>query len=253
MNIKFLQNINIHPDWNSFLSENIKGKIVEIENEIIKSDFTPDSKNVLRFLSVPLSNIKIVIIGQDPYPQPGVATGRAFEVGSLKSWSEPFNNISLKNILRAIYKAYSGEVIKYNQLKTKFDNEFPMLPPGKLFSSWEDQGVLLLNTYFTCQTGIPGSHKHIWEEFSFKLFEFINSYNSEIIWFLWGNHAKESAANLVLKNTIQIMHPMMCFDKPGRDTDFLYGSINCFEKSKNLINWTGYKINDTTPPSQLLF
>jgi len=93
-------------------------------------------------------------LGQDPYPQTGVATGRAFEVGTLKSWNQPFKNISLKNILRALYKAYSGQIIKFSQLKEKFDNEFSVLPPGKLFEHWEKQGVLLLNTSFPTTTTI---------------------------------------------------------------------------------------------------
>ncbi|MFW6310335.1 MAG: hypothetical protein ACOC1D_04465, partial [Prolixibacteraceae bacterium] len=98
MNSLFLQKIEVHQTWEKFLSREIKELICQTEKEITKQNFTPPADKVLRFLEVPLDQIKVIILGQDPYPQPGVATGRAFEVGTLKSWNEPFKNISLKNI-----------------------------------------------------------------------------------------------------------------------------------------------------------
>ncbi len=236
----FLKELEIHPDWLSFLTEENRALIAKIESEVTKNGFTPPADRVLRFLAFPLSSARIIILGQDPYPQPGVATGRAFEVGKLKSWGQPFKNISLKNILRALYKAYTGQVIKYSQLKEKLDNEFPVLPPGKLFSHWENQGVLLLNTSFTCAPGIPGSHRKNWESFILKLLEFINKNAGSATWFLWGNHAREATAHLDLPKSIFTLHPMMCHHKPERENDFLYGRINCFEPFAGEIDWTGY-------------
>lgn len=253
MNLLFLKDLQIHPDWEDFLSKDIKRLLIEIEKETKKSDYTPTTEKVLRFLTAPLGSVKIIILGQDPYPQKGVATGRSFEVGTLRSWNEPFSNISLKNILRTIYKAYTGQIIKYSELKTKFDNEFPVLPPNKLFANWEQQGVLLLNTYFTCEIGQPGSHKSVWEDFSSQLFKFVNGHYPNIIWFLWGAHAIESTANIDTINSVISMHPMMCFSKPGRDTDFLYGETNCFKDTVHLVKWTGYEQNEYHRPSQTLF
>ena len=183
----FLKELEIHPDWFPFLTMENRKLIESIETEVIKSGFTPSAEKVLRFFNVPLISAKITILGQDPYPQPGVATGRAFEVGNLQSWTQSFQNSSLKNILRAIYKAYTGEVILYNQLKTLFYTEFPVLPPGKLFEHWENQGVLLLNTSFTCVPGKPGSHKKLWEEFSGRLVNFISENVPYVTWFIWGD------------------------------------------------------------------
>jgi len=249
----FLKTLKIHADWEDFLTMEVRQIIFGIEKEILPENFTPRAEKVLRFLTLPLSRARIVIVGQDPYPQPGVATGRAFEVGSLKSWNEPFSNISLKNILRAVYKAYSGQVVKFNDLRTKFDNEFPVLPPNRLFEHWEGQGVFLLNTSFTCSEGQPGSHKKIWEEFSRLLFSFIGEKNKDIVWFLWGAHAVEAASHLFAVKTIILQHPMMCFDKPGKDDDFLYGKINCFEAFKNEIDWTGFSFKNEFRPSKTLF
>ncbi len=235
-----LYNLNIHNDWFPFLEEGNLQLILDIEKEIKDAEFTPEAGLVLRFLSQPLKTVKIIILGQDPYPQPGVATGRAFEVGNLKSWNHPFKNISLKNILRALYKAYTGDIIKFNLLKEKLDNEFPVLPPGKLFSHWEKQGVLLLNTSFTCEPGKPGSHRYLWESFIKNLLLYINGQAPEATWFLWGNHAREAVKGINLKNRIEIMHPMMCHEGEGRETDFLYGKINCFEQFVGKIDWTGF-------------
>ncbi len=236
----FLKKQNIHSDWFAFLTNENRSLVFSIEAEVKKSGFTPPAEKVLRFLSFPLTSAKIIIIGQDPYPQPGVATGRAFEVGNLKSWNQPFKNISLKNILRTLYKAYTGEVVKFSLLKEKLDNEFPVLPPGKLFTHWEKQGVLLLNTSFTCEPGNPGSHQKNWAEFTSRLLVYIQQTAPEVIWFLWGNHAQQAATGLTIKSKIETMHPMMCYDTPGRDTDFLFGKVNCFEPFIDGIDWTGF-------------
>lgn len=249
----FLKELNIHPDWLPFLSDDIRKIVVRAELEVNKSEFTPAPEKVLRFLTLSLAAAKIVILGQDPYPQPGAATGRAFEVGTLKSWNQPFQNVSLKNILRALYKAYTGEVLVYKALKERIYTDFPILPPNKLFSHWEHQGVLLLNTSFTCQTGKPGSHKNLWDEFSGYLLRFIAEKSPDVTWFIWGNHAAEAVKELQLQNVITAMHPMMCYDLPNREKDFLYGENNCFKPFIAEIDWTGYSFNERKKHTKLLF
>ena len=249
----FLKEQNIHIDWFSFLTDENRSLIIKIENEVKKTCFPPPEGKVLRFLSFPLHSAKIIILGQDPYPQPGAATGRAFELGNLKSWNQPSKNISLKNILRALYKAHTGQVVKFSQLKERLDNEFPVLPPGKIFLHWEKQGVLLLNTSFTCEPGKPGSHQKLWAEFTFKLFEFIREQVPEATWFLWGNHAREATKKLDLPKSIKTMHPMMCHESPDRDSDFLYGKINCFERFIGEIDWTGFGLNKGVKSPAVLF
>ncbi len=250
---EFLKYISVHNDWKPFLTSEIRDLIKQIESEVLPKGITPPAEKVLRFLEFPLESAKVIILGQDPYPQPGAATGRAFEVGNLKSWNQPFKNISLKNILRALYKAYTGEVLKFSELKQKFDNEFPVLPPTKLFQHWEDEGVLLLNTSFTCTPEKPGSHRKYWEEFTDILLDYINQNATEATWFLWGNHAREATGNIYLEKTIFTMHPMMCYNLPERENDFLYGKKNCFEPFIGEIDWTGYDLKKGLQASEKLF
>ena len=253
MKSAFLKHLTIHSDWKPFLTREMEKSILEIERKLTSENYTPSAEKVLRFLEMPLLKAKVIILGQDPYPQPGAATGRAFEVGNLRSWNEPFKNISLKNILRVLYKSYTGKVVKYNDLKQKLDNEFPVLPPGKLFKHWEKQGVILLNTSFTCMPGKPGSHQKEWEEFTLLLLHFINMQVPEITWFLWGNHALNATQNLTLKKTIITQHPMMCYDGPGRENDFLFGKINGFGLLQNEIDWTGFNLKSGLKTTQTLF
>ncbi len=241
---KLLQNIHapVHESWRDFLSEEIVKELTEIENSTMnKLESTPPIPRVLHFLTNNLDSAKVVIIGQDPYPQAGVATGRAFEVGTLKSWDETFRNVSLKNIIRALYSAYNGEYLTYTLIKEKmkdnlFDSTFSILPPNKLFRSWEKQGVLLLNTSFTCEIGKPGSHSKKWNSFTSSLLSYVNDRNPDITWFLWGNHAKSITSHLVMKNMYASNHPMIC--KKG-DDDYLFGKVNMFDETKSLINWKG--------------
>jgi len=238
----FLSQLNkIDPDWEKFLTSDRIDLLNNIEKDIqnTQEEFTPPSQKVLRFLETSLREVKVIILGQDPYPQKGVATGRAFEVGTLHSWEDKFSNISLKNIVRAIYHAYNNKYLKYSEIKDELNNFFYIKPPDKLFSSWENQGVLLLNTSFTCEVGKPNSHEKLWFPFTQQVLRYIATDYPHIIWFLWGNNAKNVVREIPLKNSIESMHPMMCYNKPGRDNDFLFGKINAFNETKELINWLG--------------
>ncbi|RUT73508.1 uracil-DNA glycosylase [Ancylomarina longa] len=243
----FLSNINIHKSWNPFLSDKIIGLLLEIEKSIYPEKSTPPSNLVLRFLEMDLHSIPIIILGQDPYPQKGVATGRAFEVNGLNSWHDKFRNVSLKNILRSIYKASTGKELKYSEILTKLNEgdrlpmhgDFQVLPPNQLFRFWsEKENILLLNTAFTCEIGKPNSHTKIWSPFTHALLQFIAKNNQNMIWFLWGNNAQNIVKDMAIPNKMETAHPMMCYQ---RDNDILFGKLNPFQATMHLVNWTGRK------------
>lgn len=238
----FLNNLDsIHTSWNNFLSEQIISELKEIENKILSEGkvFTPTKEKVLRFLTQPLSEVKVIILGQDPYPQKGVATGRAFEVSTLQTWNDKFSNVSLKNIIRSIYFAYKNEYRKYSEIKADIGLYFQLANPQKLFVNWEKQGVLLLNTSFTCNVGESNSHEKYWRKFTCMLLEYIAKENQKAVWFLWGNNAKAIVNDIEIQNKFESMHPMMCYKKPDREDDFLFGKRNCFVETKEQINWLG--------------
>lgn len=244
----FLANLNIHHSWESFLTDQIRTLLIDIEKEI-KQDgqsITPPQQLVLRFLEMDISRIKVIILGQDPYPQQGVATGRAFEVNGLNSWKIPFRNVSLKNMLRAIYKAYHNKTHKYNEIvahinegdQLSISGDFMILPPNRLFEYWwKDQNVLLLNTSFTCSVGNPNSHTRIWAPFTRSVLEYICQTNQGITWFLWGNNAQKVVEGISINHKIETSHPMICYQ---REKDILFGNTNPFEATKEMIDWTGF-------------
>lgn len=128
---------------------------------------TPQKQDVLNFFTINPSQIKIVILGQDPYPTPGVANGFAFAVNSYAPIPK-----SLQNIFKEI-KEVQGKIITDRTLK-----------------HWINQGVLLLNTSLTTIINQPNSHQHLWKDFTTSVIKWLDQ-NYKVIWVLWGNEAKK--------------------------------------------------------------
>jgi uracil-DNA glycosylase len=235
-----------HPSWNNFLSEDIIVELSHIEALIDDSNYTPPTEQVLHFLTLDLTKTKVLILGQDPYPQEGAATGRAFEVGTLKDWNQPFRNVSLKNIMRLIHLTYENEYRSYKEIIALNNQNKTIPPPNQLFKDWEEQGVLLLNTAFTCVIGESASHSKLWRAFSLKLLQYIANKHPDIYWILWGNHAQQITSDLPLRKVTKSNHPMMCSQKSEKD--FLFGNINTFAATKHLVDWRGVSslINPTS-------
>lgn len=231
---------NYHSSWSEFLNEETINRLRDIESKI-GENINPEPENVLRFLNNDLNNIKVVILGQDPYPEKGRATGRSFEVGDLHNWNDKFRQVSLKNIIRLIHKNYNkkenyNEIKKFSAIQDEIKSgAFNLLPPNEIFKSWEKQGALMLNTYLSVEPGKPGSHIDIWEDFSVSLLRYISSKNKDISWFLWGKQAEEKSQHLLSGKKYISRHPMMCSEK--YEDDFL--KSNCFKDTMNIINWLG--------------
>lgn len=231
---------SIHSSWDKFLDENALNELAAVEKKI-GNNFTPPTGHILRFMVNDLNKLKIVILGQDPYPEKGVAMGRAFEVGGLNSWNAKFRQVSLKNIIRLIHKTYNN-IVDYDEIKS-FNNikeeiatgQFKILPSDEMFESWERQGVLLLNACLTCEVGKPGSHKDIWAGFTERLIDYIVEQRPDLNWFLWGKNANAYSGRIKAGCIHSCRHPMMC-SKQYED-DFL--KSDCFKKTADIINWLG--------------
>lgn len=147
----------------------------------------PDYKNIFNAYNVSLKDIKVVILGQDPYHNYGEAHGYSFSVenGTLTP--------SLKNIYKEMESDLGVEVFQDGNLEylTK-------------------QGVFLLNTILTVVHNKPLSHKNIgWEKFTDKTIEVINNINHPVCFILWGNEAikKKSMINNPIHLVITSPHP----------------------------------------------
>jgi len=132
----------------------------------------PPSDNVFNaFQSTPFDQVKVVILGQDPYHGPGQAHGLCFSVQAGVKPPPSLNNI-------------------FKELKN--DIEGFEMPTHGCLQSWAQQGVLLLNTVLTVEQGLAHSHKHLgWERFTDKVIEQLSLHGDGIIFLLWGAHAQK--------------------------------------------------------------
>ena len=231
-----------HPTWKAFLTPDIMSEIKKIESSITVP-FTPPSELVLRFLTFDLDRLKVCILGQDPYPQDGAATGRAFEDQRVPNWNKTGQNASLRNILKLLhkYQCNSKTVASLGRVRKDIETgTFNILGPDTLFEHWENQGVLMLNTAFTCKVGsreVSNSHALHWAGFTDKLLKFIDFKKPECCWFLWGKQA-QSFSRLLGHPDYHFMsdHPSLNSEKEGA---FFYE--NTFNKVRE-INWINSKV-----------
>lgn len=245
----FLKKYKIHSDYEEFFTIN---KVIKIENfikdmEIKNINYTPKKDKIFRALGSKINSRKVCILGKDPYFQEGVATGLAFEVDK-ESWDDPEVNTSLKNILKLIYKTYVGKLEDISTIRNEINNnKFSILSPNKLFESWNEQGVLLLNTALTTVVGKAGEHHVFWDKIIRELIQYISTKNNNIIYFLWGKDAEIFEKEIMSGDIIKHNHPAICGNL-SNEKDFLNGKS--FENTAHMINWTGYEQKAVEKPKK---
>lgn len=234
----FMNKYNIDESYRDFF--NIE-KVSNIQNFINNLNFeskeyTPSEEKIFRAFEMKVEDIKVCILGKDPYFQKGVATGLAFEVNK-DSWNDESINTSLKNILKLIYKTYTGEIKDINYIRKMIENnKFKILAPSLLFENWMKQGVLLLNSSLTTLVGSSGMHHKFWTPIIKELIEYISSKNNNITYLLWGNDAIIFEKNILNGNIVKHNHPAIV-GKLDNPNDFMNGKS--FENTKNIVNWKG--------------
>jgi uracil-DNA glycosylase len=182
--------------------------------------YPPDDMIFNAFKFTPFEEVKVVIIGQDPYHGEGQAHGLSFSVQRNVKKIPP----SLKNI--------------YKELKSDLGIE----PPSHgCLESWAKQGVLLLNNVLTVEKSKPGSHrKKGWEQFTDKVIDILDKEKEGLVFILWGNDAKKKAKSINKDKhyIIESAHP-----SPFSCKNF-YGSrpfskVNCklIKDNKLSIDW----------------
>ena len=184
--------IVIHESW-SPLFILMEDELKNISRQIGEArQYTPARENIFKVFERPLDSIKVILLGQDPYPQENVATGRAFEPANYENWNTTTQNTSIINILKELYIEHFGLPRTNIQIVRNaiLDRTFRILPPTRIFTHWELNGVLLLNTSLTCELESPNSHNIFWRCFTKKTIEYIAENNIEKHWLLFGDEAK---------------------------------------------------------------
>ncbi len=238
--MEFMEKYNIHEDYYDFFTVE---KVAAINSfikcmEIRKIEYIPKNEYIFKALRNSISSRKVCILSNEPYSQGEIATGLAFEVKNT-SWVNHEINISLKNILKLLYKTYTGKMEDIEKIRKEIcHNEFNILPPNELFKSWEKQGVLLLNSSLTAIEEKTGEHNKFWHPFTRDLMEYISTKNENIVYLLWGKDAEQFEKNILNGEIIKSNHPAKGGHSEG-EKDFLKGDF--FEKTKDIINWLGIK------------
>ena len=238
--MEFMEKYNIHEDYYDFFTVE---KVTAINSfikcmEIRKIEYIPKNEYIFKALRSSISSRKVCILSNEPYSQGEIATGLAFEVKNT-SWVNHEINISLKNILKLLYKTYAGKMEDIEKIRKEIShNEFNILPPNELFKSWEKQGVLLLNSSLTAIEEKTGEHNKFWHPFTRDLMEYISIKNKNIVYLLWGKDAEQFEKNILNGEIIKSNHPAKGGHSEG-EKDFLKGDF--FEKTKDIINWLGIK------------
>jgi len=219
-------NTNIDESWKNILQLEFKKDSFKSLTKFIKSEYQnhqcyPEAKNV--FAAFNLCNyleLKVVIIGQDPYHGKGQANVLCFSVSDGISHPP-----SLKNIIKEL-KSDIGHI--------ETDN-------GN-FSTWAKQGVLLLNATLTVRENDPGSHQNMgWEKLTDGVIEHISKYKDQIVFLLWGKFA-ESKLKLIDSSKHKIFvapHPSPLGAWRGWFGSKHFSKTNNFLKNinKKIINW----------------
>jgi len=185
--------VKIESSWKELLAEEFAGEPFARLADFVRSAYAsgpchpPEGLIFEAFNRTPVDQVKVVLLGQDPYHNPGQAHGLSFSVP---------DGIDLPPSLVNIYK----------ELENEYGGDFRSRS-GNL-SHWADQGVLLLNATLTVADGaeMAGSHQRRgWEEFTDAVIRRLAAKRDGLVYFLWGSYAQKKAAfvdptrNLVLK------------------------------------------------------
>lgn len=173
--------VRIDESWKVRLGGEFEKQYFKSLTEFIREEYTatkvfPPARLIFNaFDQCPFDKVKVVIVGQDPYHQPGQANGLCFSVN---------DGVKVPPSLVNIYKEIS------NDLGLE-------VPKSGNLTRWAQQGVLLLNATLTVRANQAGSHQHRgWEQFTDAVIESLAHERSNLVFILWGAYAQQKGANI---------------------------------------------------------
>lgn len=219
--------VNIHSSWKEALAEEFLKPYFEnligfVKKEYIDNTCYPKGGQIFSaFDNCHFDDVKVVIIGQDPYHGPGQANGLCFSVNDGIPMPP-----SLINIFR--------------EIESDLNKPFPQT--GNL-ERWADQGVLLLNAVLTVRKGEAASHQGKgWETFTDAVIKKVSEERSDVVFMLWGGYAKKKGAviNKSKHNILESGHPSPLSANKGHwfgNKHFSLANKFLHSKGKSEIEW----------------
>ena len=215
----------MHKSWEEIFDNypkinELNNMIKEIDEQRLTKTIYPPKEQVFRVFDLPLKDIKVVILGQDPYHNPDQACGLSFSVN---------DGVPLPKSLINIYKELHDD-LGIKPAKT-----------GNL-ESWFKQGVFLLNAVLTVEKNSPASHSKMgWENFTDYIIENISEKNENVVFVLWGAYAR-SKSKLIdpsKHKIIESAHPSPLSAYRGFFGSKVFSQINSYlaENGRETINF----------------
>ena len=208
--------------WADALSP-VSANIAEIGNHLRErtargEHYLPKGENVLRAFTYPFQDVRVLIVGQDPYPTPGHAIGLSFAVDKDV---RPLPK-SLQNIYKELEADLGIQAPEHGDLR-----------------GWAESGVMLLNRVLTVEAGKSGSHQGIgWEKVTETAIRALASRDKPLVAILWGNQARTAKAFLGNTAIIESVHP-----SPLSAFQGFFGSKPFSRANEMLIRQGGKPIN----------
>jgi uracil-DNA glycosylase len=218
--------VKIEKSWKDKLSKEFdKDYFLElakfVKSEYLNKTIYPPAKEIFKaFDACPFDEVKVVILGQDPYHGSGQANGLCFSVRS---------GVPMPPSLVNIFKERKAELGK-------------SMPPNGDLTGWAQQGVLLLNATLTVAAKSPGSHqKKGWENFTDTVIQKLSEDKENLVFILWGAYAQKKGA-IINRNkhyVIESAHPSPFAAHRGFFGSKPFSRCNQFLNSKNIdtIDW----------------
>lgn len=182
--------------------------------------YRPAAGDVLRAFARPLAEVRVLIIGQDPYPTPGHAVGLSFSVAPHVR--------PLPRSLQNIYRELTDDV--------------GCCPPTGDLSGWSAQGVLLLNRVLTVREGVAGSHRALgWQEITDRAVATLVARGGPLVAVLWGRDAQEVRPLLAGVPVVASAHPSPLSADRGFFGSRPFSRVNTLltEQGTAVIDWCG--------------
>ena len=215
----------MHSSWEEIFNnypkiDELNNMIKEIDEQRLTKTIYPPKEQVFRVFDLPLKDIKVVILGQDPYHNPDQACGLSFSVN---------DGVPLPKSLINIYKELHDD-LGIKPAKT-----------GNL-ESWFNQGVFLLNAVLTVEKNSPASHSKMgWENFTDYIIENISEKNENVVFVLWGAYArsKNKLIDPSKHKIIESAHPSPLSAYRGFFGSKVFSQINSYlaKKGRGTINF----------------
>ena len=216
----------VHPSWADVLAP-AEGTVATL-GEFLRGElaagrgYLPAGQHVLRVFEAPLADVRVLVVGQDPYPTPGHAVGLSFSVAP-----------QVRPIPRSLANIYAELVA---------DLGVPPPSTGDL-SPWAQRGVMLLNRVLTVRPGAPASHRRKgWEQVTELAIDALGRRGGPLVAILWGQDARKLAERLGDVPRIESAHPSPLSARGG-----FFGSRPFSRANELLVRQGGDPLDWTLP------